>query len=68
VVVIFAGTRGYLDRVGVADITRFEHLMLTDLRAKHPELLAAIRTEGEVSESTEKALSGFFDEFARTFA
>src|SRR5213083_1886690 len=37
VVVIFAGTRGYTDRVDVADIGRFEQLMLVDLRGKHPE-------------------------------
>src|ERR1700681_660432 len=41
VVVIFAGTRGYLDRVNVADVTRFEQLMLGELRATHPELLEA---------------------------
>src|SRR5712691_2154315 len=58
VVAIFAGTRGYLDRVEVADIGRFESLMLTDLRAKHPELLAAIRDEREISDNNEKALAG----------
>ncbi len=68
VVTIFAGTRGYTDRVDVRDITRFEHLMLTDLRAKHPELLAAIRNQREVSEATEKGLTSFLDEFARNFA
>jgi F-type H+-transporting ATPase subunit alpha len=68
VVSIFAGTRGYLDRVAIADVVRFEQLMLSELRAKHPEVLAAIRNEGEVAEPTEKALAGFLDEFARTFA
>jgi F-type H+/Na+-transporting ATPase subunit alpha len=68
VVAIFAGTRGYLDRVAIGDIVRFEQLMLTDLRAKSPELLATIRSQGELSPDTEKALSGFLDEFARTFA
>jgi F-type H+-transporting ATPase subunit alpha len=68
VVAIFAGVEGYLDRVEVADVGRFESLMLGDLRAKHPELLEAIRNEGELSDRTEKALAAFFDEFARTFA
>src|SRR5204863_6189732 len=68
VVSIFAGTRGYLDRVNVPDITRFEQLMLTDLRAKKPELLEAIRTKGEITEDTEKGLAASLDEFARTFA
>src|SRR5207244_2433422 len=68
VVSMFAGTRGYLDRVDIADVVRFEQLMLSELRAKHPELVAAIRNEGEVSEATDKALSGFLDDYARTFA
>src|SRR5438132_11005717 len=68
VVSIFAGTRGYLDKVEVANIVRFESLMLTDLRAKHPELLAAIRDEREISDSNDKALAAFLDDFARTFA
>jgi F-type H+/Na+-transporting ATPase subunit alpha len=68
VVTIFAGTRGYTDRVDVGEITRFEHLMLSDLRAKHPELLAAIRDQREVSDTTEKGLTQFLDDFARTFA
>ena len=66
--VIFAGTRGYLDRVDVADVTRFEQLMLVELRATHPELLEAIRTQGEITDDTEKALAAFFDAFSRTFA
>jgi F-type H+/Na+-transporting ATPase subunit alpha len=68
VVAIFAGTRGYLDRVGVDDVGRFESLMLGELRAKRPELLDAIRDEREISDPTEKGLVDFFDGFARTFA
>ena len=68
VVVIFAGTRGYLDRVDVGNVGRFEQLMLSELRAKHPELIESIRTTGEITEDSEKALTGFLDEFARTFA
>ncbi len=68
VVAIFAGTRGYLDRVDVADIGRFEQSMLSDLRAKHPDLLDAVRDEREISDATDKGLAAFFDGFARTFA
>jgi len=68
VVAIFAGTRGYLDRIDVADVGRFETAMLRELRATKPELLEAIRSEREISESVEKALTEFLDGFARTFA
>jgi F-type H+-transporting ATPase subunit alpha len=68
VVAIFAGTRGYLDRIDIADVTRFEQLMLLELRSKRPELLESIRTKGEIDENTEKGLAGFLDEFSRNFA
>src|ERR1700720_2620660 len=68
VVSIFAGTRGYLDKVDIAQVTRFEAAMLAEIKAKHPEMLEAIRDEREISDTTEKGLAEFFDGFARTFA
>jgi F-type H+-transporting ATPase subunit alpha len=68
VVSIFAGTRGYLDTIAVADVSRFESSMLRELRSTHPELLTAIRTEQEISPAVEKELSEFLDAFVKTFA
>ncbi len=68
VVDIFAGTRGYLDTVQVADIGRFEASMLGELRATKPELLAAIRNEGQISDEVDKGLGAFLDGFVKTFA
>jgi F-type H+-transporting ATPase subunit alpha len=68
VVSIFAGTRGFLDTIEVADVVRFEAAMLGELRATRPELLAAIRTEGEISPTAEKALGEALDGFVKTFA
>jgi F-type H+-transporting ATPase subunit alpha len=68
VVSIFAGTRGYLDRVSIGDVVRFETAMLADLRSAHPEILAAIRDKGEIAADVEKSLGDFLDGFVRTFA
>jgi F-type H+-transporting ATPase subunit alpha len=68
VVSIFAGTRGYLDQIAVTDVGRFETSALRELRAAHPELLEAIRTEQEISPPVEKALGEFLDGFVKTFA
>jgi F-type H+-transporting ATPase subunit alpha len=68
VVAIFAGTRGYLDTVGVSDVGRFESSMLTELRSTYPEFLEAIRSQGEISPEVEKGLGEFLDGFVRTFA
>src|SRR5215467_11722104 len=68
VVEIFTGTRGYLDTIAVADVSRFEVSMLRELRAAHRELLEAIRTAQEISPEVEKGLEEFLDSFVRTFA
>jgi len=65
---IFAGTRGYLDTIAVPDVGRFESSMLRELRATHPEVLASIRGEQEISPAVEKGLSDFLDGFVKTFA
>jgi F-type H+-transporting ATPase subunit alpha len=67
VVSIFAGTRGYLDTVEAAEVTRFEAAMLSELRARRPDLLEAIRSEGEISSAVEKELGDFLTAFAKTF-
>jgi F-type H+-transporting ATPase subunit alpha len=68
VVVIFAGTRGYLDRCPINDVGRFEQSMLGELRATKPELLASIRDQREITGDTDKALADFLEGFAKTFA
>src|SRR5271169_4798674 len=68
VVSIFAGTRGYLDTIAVSNVVRFETSMLRELRSTHPELLASIHTEQEISPAVEKGLSEFLDAFVKTFA
>src|SRR5580704_4388761 len=68
VVSIFAGTRGFLDGIAINDINRFEASMLGELRSSKPELLAAIRSEGAISDGSDKALAEFLENFAKTFA
>src|SRR5271170_2431159 len=68
VVSIFAGTRGFLDSIAINDINRFEASMLGELRSSKPELLDTIRSEGAISDASDKALAEFLENFAKTFA
>ncbi|MCH8321571.1 MAG: F0F1 ATP synthase subunit alpha [Proteobacteria bacterium] len=68
VVSIFAGVKGYLDKVKVADITRFEEAFLTEMRNKHKDVLMSIRDEQNISEKTEKKLRGILEKFSKAFA
>jgi len=67
VVSIWAGTRGHLDRVPVQDIRRFESEYLQYLRHAPGAPLEAIRTQGDLSDDTEKALIAGLGEFSDTF-
>src|SRR5664280_300141 len=67
VVSIWAGTRGHLDRVPVQDIRRFESEYLQYLRHAPGAPLEAIRTQGDLSDETEKALIAGLGEFSDTF-
>ncbi len=68
VISIFAGVRGYLDPIAVSDVTRFEHGLLDEIRAKGEDILAAIRTEQDISDDTDAKLTAFIDGYAKTFA
>jgi F-type H+-transporting ATPase subunit alpha len=67
VVAIFAGVRGYLDTIDMGKIGRFESQLLTDLRAGHPEILAAIRDDREIKPETEKKLIAVLDGLVKSF-
>ncbi|MCB2106191.1 MAG: F0F1 ATP synthase subunit alpha, partial [Rhodobacteraceae bacterium] len=67
VVAIFAGTKGYLDKIGVRDVGRFEKAMLAAMRDKGAEILDTIRKEQAVSEDTRKRLVAFLDDFSKSF-
>jgi F-type H+-transporting ATPase subunit alpha len=56
VIVIFAGVRGYLDKIEVTKVTQFEQQLLSEVRAKGQDILETIRTEREISEATEEKL------------
>ena len=69
VCVIFAGTNGYLDKVDVSDVGRYEAGLLAHLRGKHQDLLEWITSEdpkikGDAADRVKAAL----DEFAADFA
>lgn len=67
VVVIFAGVKGYLDKVAEKDVVAFEEAFLGKLRSSHKDILDAIRTEQKISEDVESKLKKVLDEFVKTF-
>ncbi len=68
VVVIYAGVKGYLDKLAVNAIARFEAELLRLVRAKHQDILESIRNEKVLKPEIEKKLKATLDEFAKSFA
>jgi F-type H+-transporting ATPase subunit alpha len=68
VVSIYTGVKGYLDKMAVADIGRFEDELLRLMRGKHKDLLDAIRTGKQLTPEIEGKLKTILDEFAKSFA
>ena len=67
VVAIFSGVRGYLDRIDIGRVGAFESQLLAEMKAREPALLATIRTDLEIKPDTEKKLTGFMDNFSKSF-
>ncbi|MEM8923040.1 MAG: F0F1 ATP synthase subunit alpha [Actinomycetota bacterium] len=66
VIVLYAGTRGYLDGVEVDDVSRFESELLEWFNSRHGDVMESIRSEGKVpdEEALEASISAFADQFA----
>jgi F-type H+/Na+-transporting ATPase subunit alpha len=67
VVSIFAGVRGYLDKVKIEDVNRFEAKLLGEIRTKGANILDTIRTEKALSKETEEKLKSFIENFSKVF-
>ena len=68
VVVIFAGVNGYLDKLPLAQVGKFEQGLLAHMRSEGKGILDTIRTEKQISDGTREKLKAAIDAFAKTFA
>jgi F-type H+-transporting ATPase subunit alpha len=67
VCVIFAGTKGYLDKIPTAAVGKFEAEFLRHMRGDGKALLDTIRDEKALSDASEKKLVDALDSFAASF-
>jgi F-type H+-transporting ATPase subunit alpha len=67
VVSVFAGTRGYLDGLPVDKVGAFEAQLISELKAREPGILEAIRNDRQIKPETEKSLIAFIENLLRTF-
>jgi F-type H+-transporting ATPase subunit alpha len=67
VLVLFAGTRGYIDDLDVPDVRRFESELLADVKARNRDLLEQIKGGGDMpEEELTKVIEDFKSRFQAT--
>jgi len=67
VVVIYSGTRGYLDGIPVANINRYEQELLTLMRNEKKDILDSIRTAKQIAPDVEQKLKDALSDFTKRF-
>ena len=67
VVIIYAGTKGYLDDIPVKAIRKFEDELYPFIESKYPQIFENIRTKKQIDEETEELLKKALEEFKAQF-
>ena len=68
VAVIYAGVKGYLDKVALDLVNKYETGLLAELRGKGKDILAAIRKEQQLTSEIEGKLKDLLETYSKTFA
>ena len=64
VVVLYAATKGYLDKLNISDIEKFEQTLLKEI---DPSILSTIKEKQALSDELLSTLKTFFDGFTDRF-
>ena len=67
VVIIFSGVKGFLDKIGISEITKFESFLLKKLRNQGKDILKTIKEQKSLSEETETKLNQFLESTTNEF-
>jgi F-type H+-transporting ATPase subunit alpha len=68
VVVIWAGTNGYLDGIALNKVRAFEDGLLALLRGKHVDILNTIRDSRDLADDVAAKLKAAVEGYAKSFA
>merc|ERR1719271_1386519 len=67
VVAIYAGTRGYLDKLPVGDVGPFQEGLLAHVKASHSGVLAAIADKGALDDALDGQLKDILTKYTEEF-
>ena len=66
--IIYAGTKGYLNDIAVADVVRFESELHPFIEQKYSNILEDIKTSKKLNPDTEEKLKSALEEFITVFS
>ena len=67
VIIIFAGVKGYLDKIPVNDVTKFESFLLEKMQDKGKDIISKIEKEQSISEQLESEINVFLEKVVEDF-
>ena len=67
VVIVYAGTQGYLDKVAIPNVNRYEKGLLEFMRLRHKDLLSNIATKKELTPEITTTLKTALQDFGESF-
>ena len=67
VMILFAGTFGYLDEWPVEAVSEYEKQMIEFMSSKHSDLLSEVKDKKEISDELEEKIKTALDEFKGIF-
>ena len=67
VVSLYAGVKGYLEKIDTSKVREFENKLLDDIRLKGDDILSSIKKDKQLNEETEKKLKAYLEKFVEEF-
>jgi F-type H+-transporting ATPase subunit alpha len=67
IVIIYAGTRGFIDTIEVGKLREFERGLYDYIEKKYPQIYETLRAKKALDDETEKTLKKALDEFGTAF-
>ena len=67
VLIIFAGVKGYLDKISVNDVTKFESFLLEQMKDKGKDIISKIEKEQSINDQLENEINIFLEKVVADF-
>jgi len=67
IVIIFAGTKGYMDDLELEQVSAFEEGLYSFIENRYPETFDTIRKEGQLTDALVESLGDIITEYKKDF-